>query len=117
MRQYKTTYSLTAYVTMLPSADGGRKNGVRVGYQPSLSFGNERHQFSGIVTSIAQSEPLQPGQTALLQLEMVPAYSIPRSLQVHDTFLLMEGLRPVAYGIITRVTKQEEPASKAAVEA
>ena len=99
-------YDFTAFVTLLPSELGGRKNNVYSGFRPSFTFGTTRH-YSGELF-FSKKTPIKPGENAMMTVKLLPAVTIPKNLSVNDTFKIYEGNRVIGHGLIkSEIVKRE----------
>jgi translation elongation factor EF-Tu-like GTPase len=104
--QSEITYNLKAFITLLPTENGGRKKSIFSGYKPSLVF-NTHKSYSAEIQLIDTDE-LQPGQTSMASIKLLPARTIRKNLQLNDAFTLVEGNKAVGNGIIiAEISKKE----------
>lgn len=104
--QSEITYNLKAFITLLPTEKGGRKKSVFSGYKPSLVF-NTHKSYSAEIYLIDKTE-LEPGETSMAFIKLLPARTIRKNLHINDSFTLVEGNKAVGNGmIITEVSKKE----------
>ena len=101
MRNYKTVYNFTALLSLLPTENGGRKRPVYDHYRPSFSFSTV-NEFSGEITFIDREE-LNPGATATVNVNLLPARYVPLKLKGGDSFTIMEGDKIVGMGVIQEI--------------
>ena len=100
------TYNLKAYITLLPTEQGGRKKSIFSGYKPSLVFNSSKHFCSEV--ELLENEELKPGQSMMVSIKLLPARTIPKTLQINDSFTLNEGNKAIGNGIILyEVIKKE----------
>jgi translation elongation factor EF-Tu-like GTPase len=98
----KTTYNLTAIISLLPTELGGRKKSVATGYRPSFSF-NSQHHYSGEIRLVDILE-LNPGDSAMATIKLLPARTIRKNLKPKDAFTISEGNKTIGSGIIEDVS-------------
>ena len=92
------TYRLKVYFTLLDK-EYGRTKPIQNGYRPSISFSNSKRYFSGEIHLIG-SDILQPSQSAYAIIKLLPAKTIPKSLEIGNSFTLFEGKKIVGSGVI-----------------
>jgi translation elongation factor EF-Tu-like GTPase len=95
------TYDLTAKITLLPTAMGGRKKSVASGYKPSFSFNSLQH-YTGEIHLLKIKE-LKPGDTGIALIKLLPARTLRKNLKANDTFSITEGNKTIGTGIIEKV--------------
>jgi elongation factor Tu len=104
------TYKLKAYISLTPSANGGRQKPIFSGYRPALKF-HTKALFSCQITLPNHIETLSPGQAAFVDIDMIPAKAIPKNLGVSDAFTIFDGTRPIGSGHIVEVKHTEKAAN------
>lgn len=95
------TYSFKAYLTLLPTKDGGRKTGIMDGYRPNFSF-NTKKMYCGIIALKADKE-IKPGTSDAADIHLLSAETIPKELSKGDTFSIKEGNHNIGSGQIISV--------------
>jgi translation elongation factor EF-Tu-like GTPase len=80
---------------------GGRQTPVKSGYRPSFGF-NTVIQYAGEIRLIDKKE-LQPGQTSLADINLLPAKTIRKNIKSNDAFTITEGNKTVGTGVIETV--------------
>lgn len=95
------TYTLKATISLFPTHAGGRKKPIYTGYKPSFSFNTEKH-YCGEIKLLNKNE-LNPGETGLAIIKLLPAKSIRKNLKRQDAFAITEGNVTVGTGIIQEV--------------
>ena len=103
------TYSFRAHLTLLPTKNGGRKKSVFSGYRPSFVF-NSQKQYCGEIELI-EKEELKPGETSLIQVNLLPARTIRKNLHVDTPFTIVEGNKTVGRGLIVQEILKKETVS------
>ena len=98
----KTTYNLTAIISLLPTELGGRKKSVATGYRPSFSFNSQQH-YSGEISLVNPPE-LNPGDSGMAIIKLLPARTIRKNLKPKDAFTISEGNKTIGSGIIEAVS-------------
>jgi translation elongation factor EF-Tu-like GTPase len=98
MSAFKTVYNFTALLSMLPTEQGGRKRPVYTHYRPSFSFSTV-NQFSGEI-SFDDKQELRPGNTAIVDVKLLPSRHVPQKLKNGDAFTILEGDKIVGTGVI-----------------
>src|ERR1700722_20585329 len=102
---FKTKYNFTAILTFFSAKNGGRKAPVYDHYRPSFSFGKTTH-FSGEV-SFSDSEEVQPGDTVMSVVKLLPSRYIPKNLKSGDPFTILEGGKIIGTGVIKEILHQD----------
>ena len=102
MANTEITYDLTARIVLLPTDMGGRKKPVASGYKPSFVFNSLKH-FAGEIHLVRRKE-LQPGETGVEVIKLLPARNLRKNLKPNDTFSISEGNKNVVTGIIDKET-------------
>ena len=97
----KTTYNLKAIISLLPTELGERKKSVATGYRPSFSFNSQNH-YSGEISFVDILE-LNPGDSAMATIKLLPARTIRKNLKPKDAFTISEGNKTIGSGIIEDV--------------
>ena len=100
----KIAYDFTANLTLLSTENGGRKRSVFSHYRPSFSFGSKQH-FSGEI-EFSQIHELQPGQTTVVRVKLLPSRHVSEHLKTGDTFRIFEGEKVVGMGMIKSVDNE-----------
>ena len=100
------TYTLKAFITLLPTDKGGRKRPVATGYRPALMFITHRSYSCEI--ELLDKDELKPGDNAMVNIKLLPAKTIPKNIRINDSFTLLEGNKAVGNGIIlNEIIKKE----------
>ena len=108
--QSEITYKLNAFITLLPTEEGGRKKPVFSGYKPSLVFNTHKHYSSEI--ELLNIQELKPGESAMVVIKLLPARTIRKNLQINDAFTLTEGSKAIGNGIIIKEVNKKETSLK-----
>ena len=98
---FELTYNLKAKIILFPTKAGGRKKPVYSGYKPSFSFNTEKHYCGEI--QLLNKDKLNPGETALAYIKLLPAKSIRKNLKKNDAFTITEGNIAIGTGVIEDV--------------
>jgi translation elongation factor EF-Tu-like GTPase len=97
-------------MTFLPTDAGGRLGPVFRDYRPQFHYAgadwDARHEYP----DVAQ---VNPGDTVRAYLAFLSPAEHAGRIQVGMPFLIREGLKTVAYGVVTRVLELEESARAA----
>jgi elongation factor Tu len=101
------TYNLKAVISLLPTDMGGRKKPVYSGYRPSLVFNTRQHYSAEI--HLLDTDELQPGNTAIAFIKLLPARTLRKNLKVKDAFTLTEGNKTIGSGVIEKVEMANAP--------
>lgn len=94
-------FEITARIQMLRTEEGGRKGPILSGYRPHLTFDGETFTDCGV--QISNKEWLYPGEEAEVTLRLVHPEYVKEYLKVDQKFLLYEGSKKVASGVIVKV--------------
>ena len=104
--QSEITYNLKAFITLLPTGQGGRKKSIFSGYKPSIVFNSHKHYCSEV--ELLEGEELKPGESMMVSIKLLPARTIRKTLQINDSFTLNEGNKAIGNGIILyEIVKKE----------
>jgi translation elongation factor EF-Tu-like GTPase len=106
------TYRLKAHITLSPSGQGVREKAIFNGYRPALKFGGKR-LFSCQIT--LPGIQLNPGESAFVDIALIPAEAIPKNLTVSDSFTIFDGSRAIGSGHIIQVDLSTKAASQTEV--
>lgn len=96
-------YNFTAILTLLPTANGGRKRPFYDNYRPSFSFSSKNH-ISGEI-SFPNQDLVEPGATAIANVKLLPSKHIRHNLKTGDSFTILEGNKLVGTGVIQQMLK------------
>ncbi len=95
------TYKFRARITLFSTDLGGRRTPVYSGYKPSFAFNTENH-YSGQIELIGKEE-LQPGQSSLVDIQLLSARTFRRDLKRNDSFTITEGNKTIGTGVIEKI--------------
>lgn len=101
--QSEITYDFNAFITLIPTENGGRKKPVYNGYKPSFSFNTQKHYCGEI--ELLDSEELLPGHSAMVLIKLLPATHIRHNIEKGDAFTILEGNKIIGTGVIKKVEK------------
>jgi translation elongation factor EF-Tu-like GTPase len=102
----EVTYDIRAFITLLPTAKGGRSRGIMSGYKPSFTFNTIKH-YSGELKLINKKE-LRPGQSAEVMIYLLPATTLKKNLKLNESFTIVEGNKAIGNGIIIHDIAKKE---------
>ncbi len=88
-------------LSLFPTQDGGRKKPVYNYYKPSFSFNTQQH-FSGEM-SLVNKQELNPGDTAIALIKLLPSRHIRQNRKSGDAFTILEGDRIIGTGVIQKI--------------
>ena len=93
-------HEFKAQITLVETLLNGRESAILSGYRPAISFHSSK-QYCGELT-IKNADKITPGQSAYVVIKLLPAKTIPKSLDIGDTFTLLEGNKKIGYGMIIK---------------
>jgi translation elongation factor EF-Tu-like GTPase len=102
----EVTYDIRAYITLLPTSQGGRSNSILSGYKPAFTFNTVKH-YCGELTLVDTKE-LRPGQSAEAIIRLLPAITLRKNLKLNESFTIVEGNKAVGNGIILHEIDKKE---------
>ncbi len=105
--QSKISYNFEAYITLLPSDKGGRKNSIATNFRPNFSFNTKKYYCGEII--IPDNKIISPGESAPVYISLIEAITIPTNLSIHSLFTISEGKKVIGNGQITALHKSEMP--------
>ena len=92
--------TVSAWIRLLRTEDGGRLTAVRTGYRPTVRFGNTYTESS---IDLIGRDVLAPGEECQAQIVFVNADYVEEFLRPEQTFDITEGTRKVGAGRILMV--------------
>lgn len=92
---------MEATIRLLTKEEGGRHTPIQPGYRGQCKFFNTM-DFTGVITFAEGKDMIMPGETADVTIEL----AMPYYLRENDGFLVSEGGRTVAVGIINKVISE-----------
>ena len=111
MQKSHSPKDIQAEITFLATEEGGKKQPVFSGYRPQFYVDGKDfvvvHEFFDVV------EPIYPGQTAKAYLSFTYPEYLLKVLHVGKEFLIREGQRVVARGVVKRILDLEKSAIEA----
>jgi translation elongation factor EF-Tu-like GTPase len=102
---------IEARIHFLSTAAGGRTHPVATGYRPQFYYENNEgdavHEYIG-------KEWVQPGESVTARLRFVVPELHIHKLHMGMPFLIREGSRTVAYGVVTGILGPDTPTAASA---
>lgn len=95
------TNRMEATIRLLTKEEGGRHTPIQPGYRGQCYFYNKM-DITGAMTFAEGKEMIMPGETTEVTIEL----AMPYYLREDDGFIVKEGGRTVAVGIINKVTSE-----------
>lgn len=92
---------MEATIRLLTKEEGGRHTPIQPGYRGQCKFFNTM-DFTGVMTFAEGKDMMLPGETADVTIEL----AMPYYLRENDGFVVSEGGRTVAVGIINKVISE-----------
>lgn len=110
MQHPKYTPDIEAEITFLTTEESGRETAVFSGYRPQFYY--DGCDWVAIQNYIDVIEPVMPGQTVTTHLSFLTPQTHVGKLYPGKEFLVREGQKVVARGIVTKILNLKESAEQ-----
>lgn len=103
---------VAAIVSLLPTSDSGRVNGITSGYRPNHNFGgpsNDEMRMGQL--TVENDEWIQPGETKLVEVHFIMPEGYVVELNSGLKWRIQEASRLVGHGEIVHVISSDVPAN------